>query len=54
VTVLGREGGPGGTLYNRRLVSMDEEGGFQPSDATGFIRCQAVRLREYQRFKQGQ
>jgi argininosuccinate synthase len=38
-------------LYNQALVSMDEEGGFTASDSTGFINCNALRLREYARFK---
>jgi argininosuccinate synthase len=38
-------------LYNQNLVSMDQHGGFQPQDATGFINTHAVRLREFQRFK---
>jgi argininosuccinate synthase len=51
VSVLSREAGPGGSLYNQELVSMDEEGGFTPADATGFINCNALRLREYSRYK---
>lgn len=39
------------SLYNEKLVSMDVKGDFQPEDAGGFIRIQAVRLKEYQRFK---
>lgn len=39
------------SLYNESLVSMDIKGDFQPEDAGGFIRIQAVRLKEYQRFK---
>lgn len=38
-------------LYNQSLVSMDQQGDFQPEDATGFINIHAIRLREYQRFK---
>lgn len=39
------------SLYNETLVSMDVQGDFQPSDATGFIRMQALRLKEFHRFK---
>jgi argininosuccinate synthase len=38
-------------LYNQNLVSMDQQGDFQPEDATGFINIHAIRLREFQRFK---
>lgn len=31
---------------------MDSKGDFQPEDAGGFIRIQALRLKEYQRFKE--
>lgn len=39
------------SLYNEELVSMDAHGAFNPVDATGFINIQAIRLKEYQRFK---
>ncbi|XP_043518773.1 argininosuccinate synthase [Frieseomelitta varia] len=39
------------SLYNERLVSMDIKGGFEPEDAGGFIRTQAYRLKEFNRFK---
>ncbi|CAL4112891.1 unnamed protein product [Meganyctiphanes norvegica] len=39
------------SLYNEELVSMDTQGDYEPSDAHGFIRINAVRLREYQRVK---
>ena len=42
------------SLYNKTLVSMDEQGGFSPEDAGGFIRTQAMRLKEYHRFKKAQ
>ena len=42
------------SLYNEGLVSMDVKGEFQPEDAGGFIRIQALRLKEYQRFKEQQ
>ncbi|GAB1864808.1 Argininosuccinate synthase [Camponotus japonicus] len=38
------------SLYNENLVSMDVQGDFEPADATGFIRIQALRLREFHRF----
>lgn len=38
------------SLYNKNLVSMDVQGGFEPADATGFIRTQALRLKEFHRF----
>lgn len=38
------------SLYNENLVSMDVQGDFEPADATGFIRMQALRLREFHRF----
>lgn len=38
------------SLYNENLVSMDVQGDFEPADATGFIRIQALRLREFNRF----
>ena len=33
-----------GNLYNAKLASMDEHGGFSPSDSDGFIRIQSIRL----------
>ena len=32
------------TLYDQDLASMDRSGGFDPSDSTGFIRINAMRL----------
>ncbi|KAG0726614.1 Argininosuccinate synthase [Chionoecetes opilio] len=40
------------SLYNQELVSMDVQGDFDPTDARGFIRLNALRLREYQRVKE--
>lgn len=40
------------SLYNKNLVSMDVQGDFEPTDATGFIRTQALRLKEFHHFKQ--
>ena len=33
------------TLYDQDLASMDRAGGFDPTDSTGFIRINALRLR---------
>ena len=33
------------SLYNPELVSFDEDGGYDQSDATGFIKLNALRLR---------
>lgn len=38
------------SLYNQSLVSMDVQGDFEPTNATGFIRTQALRLKEFHRF----
>ena len=32
------------SLYDQKLSSMDEEGGYNQEDATGFIKINAVRL----------
>lgn len=50
VTVLGRKSEV--SLYNEDLVSMDKHAEFTPSDATGFINIQAIRLKEYHRFRE--
>lgn len=42
VTVLGRKSPC--SLYQTELVSFDGNGGYNPSDATGFIRLQGLRL----------
>lgn len=47
VYVLGRKSE--GSLYNEALASMDTHGSFDPTDATGFINIQALRLKEYHR-----
>lgn len=39
------------SLYNQQLVSMDVQGDYEPTDAKGFIRLNALRLREHQRVK---
>ena len=33
------------SLYNKKLVSMDEEGGFVPQNSTGFIQTLSTRLK---------
>jgi argininosuccinate synthase len=35
------------SLYNMRLASMDEGGGWAPQDSTGFIRINGIRLRAH-------
>ncbi|TRY87932.1 hypothetical protein DNTS_005229, partial [Danionella cerebrum] len=37
------------SLYNQELVSMDVQGDYDPSDASGFIKINALRLREHHR-----
>lgn len=39
------------SLYNQNLVSMDVQGDFESEDVGGFIRTQAYRLKEFNRFK---
>ncbi len=43
VHVIGRQSPS--SLYNPELVSFDEEGGYDQTDATGFIKLNALRLR---------
>jgi len=43
--VIGRESPS--SLYDRDLVSMDIEGGFNPLDSEGFIRINAIRLKAH-------
>lgn len=50
VYVLGRSAPL--SLYNQELVSMDVQGDYEPGDAHGFIKINAVRLREHERVKQ--
>ncbi|XP_026568225.1 argininosuccinate synthase [Pseudonaja textilis] len=47
VYILGRESRQ--SLYNEELVSMDVQGSYEPSDATGFININSLRLKEYHR-----
>ncbi|XP_029025516.1 argininosuccinate synthase [Betta splendens] len=49
VNILGRSSPK--SLYNEELVSMDVQGDYDPCDATGFIRINAVRLREHHRLQ---
>lgn len=39
------------SLYNEELVSMDVKGDYEPLDAKGFIKVNAVRLKEYSRLR---
>lgn len=50
VYVLGRKSPY--SLYNKELVSMNVQGDYEPMDAGGFIKINALRLREYQRLRQ--
>uniref|UniRef100_A0A671NQK4 Argininosuccinate synthase n=1 Tax=Sinocyclocheilus anshuiensis TaxID=1608454 RepID=A0A671NQK4_9TELE len=49
VYILGRESPK--SLYDEELVSMDVQGDYDPCDASGFIRINAVRLREHNRLQ---
>uniref|UniRef100_A0A3Q1GR41 Argininosuccinate synthase n=1 Tax=Acanthochromis polyacanthus TaxID=80966 RepID=A0A3Q1GR41_9TELE len=46
VYILGRESPK--SLYNEELVSMDVQGNYDPCDASGFIRINAVRVNYHQ------
>ena len=35
------------SLYDERMASMDEEGGFCPADSEGFIKIQSIRLKAH-------
>lgn len=39
------------SLYNEELVSMDVQGDYDPVDAGGFIKVNAIRLQEHSRIK---
>ncbi|KAG1054732.1 hypothetical protein G6F43_003268 [Rhizopus delemar] len=39
--------GPGAKLYDMQESSMDEQGGYNPEDANGFIKCHAIRLKKW-------
>ncbi|XP_052789954.1 argininosuccinate synthase-like [Mya arenaria] len=49
VYILGRKAPT--SLYNEELVSMNVQGDYEPQDAGGFIKINALRLREYQRLR---
>ncbi|XP_056146941.1 argininosuccinate synthase [Lampris incognitus] len=49
VYILGRESPK--SLYNEELVSMDVQGDYDPCDASGFIKINAVRLKEHCRLQ---
>lgn len=49
VNVLGRKSPL--SLYNEELVSMNVQGDYEPMDAGGFIKINALRLQEYQRLR---
>ena len=51
VKILGRQSC--NSLYNQELVSMDVQGGYNPTDAGGFIRIHAIRLKEHFRVNGG-
>jgi len=38
------------SLYNKRIASMDELGGFNPLDAQGFIKAHALRLKAQHKY----
>ncbi|XP_048245111.1 argininosuccinate synthase-like isoform X1 [Haliotis rufescens] len=40
------------SLYNEELVSMNVQGDYEPTDAGGFIKINALRLQEYCRLRQ--
>ncbi|XP_041368744.1 argininosuccinate synthase-like [Gigantopelta aegis] len=50
IHILGRESKL--SLYNEELVSMNVQGDYEPPDAGGFIKINALRLREYCRLRQ--
>ena len=50
-TVLGRSSDTE-KLYDMSESSMDEIGAFEPSDTTGFIAVQAIRLKKYGAMKE--
>lgn len=50
VYILGRKSEL--SLYNEELVSMNVQGNYEPLDAGGFIKINALRLREYARLRQ--
>eukprot|EP00041_Stephanoeca_diplocostata_P006591 m.89508 g.89508 ORF g.89508 m.89508 type:complete len:414 (-) comp16441_c0_seq1:132-1373(-) len=51
ITILGRKSPK--SLYDAELVSMDVEGDYDPRNSTGFIKVNALRLRENARLRGG-
>jgi len=49
VYIVGRESRR--SLYNQDLVSMDIQGDYDPVDAMGFIKVNAIRLKEHRRLQ---
>ncbi|OZJ01956.1 Argininosuccinate synthase [Bifiguratus adelaidae] len=49
VTIEGRVAapGPGAKLYDMQESSMDEHGGYDPTDADGFIKIHSIRLKKW-------
>ncbi|KAJ3730033.1 argininosuccinate synthetase [Lentinula guzmanii] len=45
VVIEGRESSEG--LYDEQQASMDELGGFEPSDTTGFIAIESIRIKKW-------
>ncbi|KAJ7272611.1 argininosuccinate synthetase [Mycena haematopus] len=45
IVVEGRESSEG--LYDERQSSMDEMGGFEPTDTTGFIQIESIRIKKW-------
>ncbi|KAJ6485765.1 argininosuccinate synthetase [Mycena sanguinolenta] len=45
VFIEGRESSEG--LYDERQSSMDEMGGFEPTDTTGFIQIESIRIKKW-------
>jgi argininosuccinate synthase len=45
VVIEGRESSEG--LYDERESSMDELGGFEPTDTTGFIQIESIRIKKW-------
>jgi argininosuccinate synthase len=47
-TIEGRVArGPGAKLYDMQESSMDEQGGYNPEDANGFIKIHSIRLKKW-------
>lgn len=49
VYIMGRESPK--SLYNEELVSMNVQGDYEPCDASGFIKINSLRLKEYHRLQ---